>query len=82
MGSRGFQAQGIGKLAGLILGTAVLMLGQAEPALAAPQLIWSPDSIDQTIETGKDTTFTVSFTLSENVSTLDVDVDVVPELQD
>ena len=68
-------------LFGLVFGaTAVLLLGRA--ALAAPQLTWSPDALAQTIETGKNTTFSVAFTLSENVGSLDVDVVVVPELQD
>jgi hypothetical protein len=59
---------------------AVLLLGRA--ALAAPKLTWSPDTLVETIETGKDTTLSVAFTLSKNVGTLDVDVEVAPELQD
>ena len=70
-------------LLALVFGAAaVLLLGRAGPALAAPQLTWSPGTVTQTIETGKDTTFSIAFTLSENVATLDVDVEVVPELQD
>ncbi len=71
----------IWRLVGLVFGVvAVLLVGRVGPALAVPQLTWSPDTVVQTIETGKDTTFTVAFTLSETVGSLDVDVDVVPAL--
>ncbi len=68
-------------LLGLVFAAAAGLL-PGRGALAAPQLTWSPDTVVQTIETGKDTTFSVAFTLSENVDTLDVDVEVVPALQD
>jgi hypothetical protein len=41
-----------------------------------------PDSVSVTMETGKSTTLSLSFTVSQSVSSLDVDVEIVPALED
>ena len=52
----------------------------AGPAEAAPKITWTTPSLVHTLETGKFTTLTVTFSVSEKVNNLDVEVEVVPAL--
>jgi len=70
---------------GFILGLAagVLILAMAvfltSPALAVPTITWTPAAVTEMISAGESKTVPVSFTTSETVR--DVVVQVVPELQ-
>lgn len=67
----------------LVLAAGFLILAMAlfmtSPALAIPTITWIPASMTEMISAGESKTVPVSFTTSENVS--DVEVQVVPELQ-
>ncbi len=52
----------------------------AGPGLAAPKIDWLTPQLSHSLESGKVTTLTVEFTVSEKVKNLDVEVEVVPEL--